>query len=383
MTHPRKQPRQLGKKIAIAASLALVVGVSAAVAWSVARSTPRVDLALGVGTPKDDVALAVAAHEGEIVVLVGPDAKHAVARFGDEGAPLPAQDLVAPPIAATFGATGTPIVLATRDAGVVLTAGDRTTPLRGGAPARVVAAASGATLVATTLDEHAVLERVDASGRSVWSRDLPRLPTSLHASADRSIVVVTAIPKDLGLEGAGEARATLLAIDASGANAWGRPLGAGSDRVEAVLARGAAADGALVVVGRFEGSPTIDGTTLKSTGPDDAWIGLLDDGGRLRGAHGFGLSFTPAMAAVAAGGDVYVAGARASDGGTFVARVTAEGRVKWAQSLGGPKTHVAALAVDARDRVLVAGSFEGSIRFARRQLRAGAGRDVFVARFGP
>ncbi len=184
-------------------------------------------------------------------------------------------------------------------------------------------------------------------------------------------------------------------FDADGALTWARAWsGPGID-----VARAVAADpsGNLFVAGTFERALTIGVTTLEAAVSPDLFVAKLTSAGTPEWAVRMG---GPGSAqvhdlATAADGGVIVVGfydvvfeadgiesipsAGMQDG--FVVKLSADGVVKWARTVGGTTTDYAkAVAVNSRGDVVVSGQFRGEARLGDQRLRGtGARTDLFLA----
>jgi hypothetical protein len=143
---------------------------------------------------------------------------------------------------------------------------------------------------------------------------------------------------DLGdpLTSGGAADSFVVKLDAAGTPLWSLQLGGAGDQRCWGLHVDAA--GAITLVGDFEGSLQVGGTTLQSAG----------------------------------GLDIYVA------------RLDSDGNALWGASFGGPGAQAAqAVAADAEGNVYLTGQLEGAIDFGHGLLETVGTADLFVAKIGP
>ena len=182
---------------------------------------------------------------------------------------------------------------------------------------------------------------------------------------------------------------------------WARSLVGGA--TSHVNATGVAAlpNGGYVVVGTFDGSVTVDGsTTYTSLGGTDALVVAFTSAGAVswsrrlgsvgnETATGVKVTRTGAVLVsgtftntVSFGGAVSLTATGTSDG--FAARFESSGTASWARAFGSVGASNAALAIDAFDdeTVLVAGSFAGTLTTlgAAYNLGSVGNSDAFIAR---
>ncbi|WP_437914381.1 SBBP repeat-containing protein [Sorangium sp. So ce302] len=187
-------------------------------------------------------------------------------------------------------------------------------------------------------------------------------------------------------------------MDALGNFAWSRNFGDTTAEVANDVA--VTPDGGVVLVGRIAGRVNF-GTTLLNAQGDDAFIAKLDGDGTPLWAKIFGDTMSQEFAAVAvdAKGDIVVAG---STGGTInfdgaprryaggrdavVAAFTAEGKHLWNRLYGDAEDQKAlGVAADQAGNVIVVGEFESAIDFGAPspRLESLGGNDAFIAKLAP
>jgi len=165
----------------------------------------------------------------------------------------------------------------------------------------------------------------------------------------------------------------------------------------------AEAGGAVYQTGSFRGTITCGSATLTSVGVEDMYLVKYDGQGNVlwarqannepvmtsnSGAIGFALTTDGS-------GNVYVAGSfagRVTFGNTvltsptstvnsFIVKYNSQGTVQWARMAGGTSsTELRALAVDAANNLVVAGSFRGSTSFGGSTVTSRGDADVVLAR---
>ncbi len=251
---------------------------------------------------------------------------------------------------------------------------------------------------------------LDRAGRTRWARRFggPGRDQAFDADVDRAgrgvLTGTFSGSVDFGVRtltsrGATTPRygdAFVLALARDGRPRWVRGLGGtGSDGGDEV-AVGPRDD--VFVVGDTDGavraSPAV---TLPATGGRHAWAARFGADGRLRWARslgGPGLQVSHGISAAADAtalvtgefrGVAHVGGTRlASVGGAadvFVTAVGARGRVRWARAFGGPGRQIGR-GVDAAPGgdLVLAGEFAGTIRLGRHRLTSAGGDDLFLAR---
>lgn len=189
-------------------------------------------------------------------------------------------------------------------------------------------------------------------------------------------------------------------FDPAGTFLWAKGLGAGG--VAEAAGIGVDAAGNAVVVGQLFGRPDFDPgprvKPLNSQGDPDAFVVKLTPAGDLAWARAFGGPGYSAARDVAVDPDgaIFVGGSfngdvRFSDTktatapgslGAYLARLTPDGAVAWAQTIAGPgATDLAAVASDGAGAVYAAGTFTDTAVFGPFALTAaGDGPSAFVAK---
>jgi hypothetical protein len=151
-------------------------------------------------------------------------------------------------------------------------------------------------------------------------------------------------------------------VASDGATAWTKPFGS-------VVAT--SDTGEVVVGGSFEGTLTLDGTTLSSAGGSDVFVARLDAAGNVQRAVALGGSGDETLSSLVVdhAGRAIVSGA-----GLGTVALDADDAPAWRVDYFG------ALATDAADDVLVTGALAGSLDFGGGELTSAGGDDVFVVK---
>lgn len=183
-------------------------------------------------------------------------------------------------------------------------------------------------------------------------------------------------------------------LDAQGNQVWSKVLGAGAGQQATSVAVAPAGD--VYVCGGYQGTPDFGtGTNLTNAGGQDYFlVKLLGATGATTWAKGFGDGATQSNCHVAAdsGNNPILAlkleGSVNFGGGALVAQGVDIAVVKlnpnnghiWSKRYGdGSFQEAKGVAVDSMDRVLVTGSFQGTVNFGPADVTA-AGYDAFVLR---
>ncbi|UQA62118.1 SBBP repeat-containing protein [Polyangium aurulentum] len=192
---------------------------------------------------------------------------------------------------------------------------------------------------------------------------------------------------------AGGFDAFVTKLDPSGKPLWSRSFGNG----EAQEARAVAVDGAgnVIVVGAFMGTVDFGGGPLTSAGGYDIFVLKLDPSGKHLASARFGDAAEQRAldVAVDAGGNVYLtgwAGGTVDFGGgalpgggaldVFVASLDGGLGHRFGKRYGdGPDQRGYGIAVDAKGRVLVIGTFDGKVDLGGGPLASAGKGDVLVA----
>ncbi len=185
----------------------------------------------------------------------------------------------------------------------------------------------------------------------------------------------------------------LAKLDADGDHVWSDRFGSGNNQEGAAVA--VDGTGAVFATGRFESSVNFGGSTLNSVGGFDVFLVKLTSAGAHTWSRRFGSALDQAGTAIAvdATGDVVALGNFASTidfgGGTitnaggldvFVARFLGDGAHLWSAGYGGTFDQLGeAIAIDAAERIVPAGSFFSTIDFGGGVLTSAGGTDVFLA----
>lgn len=190
----------------------------------------------------------------------------------------------------------------------------------------------------------------------------------------------------------------LAKYDSQGLAQWA--LSATGTRDDASRAVAIDADGNIVIVGDFS-SPTLTlgNQAITNVGGTDLFVAKLTPQGQLLWAQSAGYSATHEGNAVAvdAAKNVYIAGKfwgttrfgtnefdSHFDHDTFLAKYSSNGELQWARQLNSFSVTVARnLAVDADNNVLMAGYLDQTCDFDEFTLIAHGAQDVFVAKFNP
>lgn len=253
-------------------------------------------------------------------------------------------------------------------------------PLRG-------LAADGASLVAT------VGARVTSRGAHVWNVELARGPATpgVLAMAD-GLVYVGASAKLRG-----DPAAVVVALDATtGAERWRLPIDStGWSLVTSV----APIAGGVIVGGSFQGTLRAANTVVESAGQTDGFVARLGKDGSLVWLERLGGPGADSVQGVAVRGDrIAIAGtfSAAADilgeplrsvdedlpfSDAFAATLDGSGKRTWSATWGGKLDDaVAGVAIDDRDRVVVAGTARDVVHVDAQDLTA-KGTDAIVVWF--
>ncbi|CAN93575.1 hypothetical protein sce3416 [Sorangium cellulosum So ce56] len=149
------------------------------------------------------------------------------------------------------------------------------------------------------------------------------------------------------------------------------------------------AEGNVFASGAFMNTITIGDDTLSSSSTTDVLLLKLNPAGEPLWAKNFGdyLTDEPNVLVVDSKGNPILVGTSSGgidfgDGqlpaGTFIAKLDASGKPVW--SMGLPGGGIGAVAIDANDRIIVAGKFSRSIDLGSGPIQPGDDSDVFVAK---
>ena len=367
------------------------VGADGAVEWAVPIGGPLDDAAFAVAGDHDGVYVAGAFRgtaqfgSAQVTAVGGADAFLARLTVGGDVVWVRSVGGALDDVAAGVAADG--------EGGAYLVGEFRGT-LSSDIPASARRASAG--------DADGFVARFGADGQGLWLQPIGgRGPDGAFdvASAPGGAYLVGSVTEEAQVGSAfveGSAQGSLLAaeIDADGRVVWARTLGG-----EGALATGtgvAAARGGLYVVGGVNG--TTDAALGETeTAHSDILVAKLNDEGGTEWAWtagGDGWDFGTDVAATADGRAYVVANfsppegqsgpfglAGAGDGEAFVAALTPEGRVVWAQRAGGKRYDGAqAVAVGEGGEVYVAGHFRDYAFFGPLLLLGGSGGGGFVSR---
>jgi hypothetical protein len=181
----------------------------------------------------------------------------------------------------------------------------------------------------------------------------------------------------------------------AGNHKWSKPMGGtGNDSARAVAS---GADGSLYVIGQFEGTANLGGSSLTSAGGPDVFVAAYDAVGNHRWSKGVGgteFDFGSGVA-VDTAGNVFVTGyfsntadfgggPLTSAGATdiFLASYDAAGNHRWSKRYGGTSLDSGyAVAVDGSGNVYLTGRFDEALDVGGAPLTCAGKSDVFLASF--
>lgn len=181
-----------------------------------------------------------------------------------------------------------------------------------------------------------------------------------------------------------------------GALAWLRQSGGDVDHINYGNAVAVDAAGNVFVTGDFSGQAVFGDITLTSVGETDIFLVKYDQNGAVQWARRAGGVGADAgnHVAVDIPGNVYITGwfrdsatfgnvtlTNTGEYTIFVARYDASGNLRWAVRPDRSQySYGSAVAVDSVGNVLVAGTYEGAMRFNQTDLRAVGKTDAFLAK---
>ncbi len=181
-----------------------------------------------------------------------------------------------------------------------------------------------------------------------------------------------------------------------GAFAWLRQSGGDVDHINYGNALAVDAAGNVFVIGDFSGQAVFGDITLTSAGETDIFLVKYDQNGAVQWARRAGGVGADAgnHVAVDAAGNVHITGwfrdsatfgsvtlTNTGEYTAFVARYDASGNLRWAVRPDRSQySYGSAVAVDSFGNVLVAGTYEGAMRFNQTELRAVGKTDAFLAK---
>jgi hypothetical protein len=249
--------------------------------------------------------------------------------------------------------------------------------------------------------------KLDAAGNRIWSRSFGSIwgdeLGELAVDEEGNVVVAASIADPVSFDGgtttlpfAGVLDIVIVKLSGDdGGLIWARSFGAGL----ADEARGIAIDeaGNVIVSGLFRGSVPFGATTLTATGAD-AFLVKLDESGEVLWARQMSGSGSEVGRALDAGpgGDLLLAGdydgtlgfgghrlPASTDAQTdvFVARLDAQGDLRWLRSLSGAQAQEAhEIAFDPWDNALLGGSLRGEVELAGETLSSAGGADAYLVK---
>jgi hypothetical protein len=265
--------------------------------------------------------------------------------------------------------------------------------------------AAEATALTSAGGSDAFVMRLDGDGSPRWTR-------ALHSGGNNVAHTVTPVADGAVVGGsynqpanfdgqslhhAAQEDAFVAALNADGSTRWLRSFGgSGSDVVRSIAAD---AQGQLALAAFFTKEIDVGGPPHYSAGCEDLLVARLDADGEHLWSVAFGSedAEVPRAIAVDSQGGVVVAGAfygildfgagpmtSAGDGDGFVLKLGATGTHRWSRQLGDAgRQSLVAVAVDAADRLLLGGSFEGTLDFGGIPLASAGARDVLAAKLAP
>ena len=271
-----------------------------------------------------------------------------------------------------FGTAGNDLIVAVavEACGGIVVAGTTTGDL-GGSPAAV---------------QDAFVRRLTPGGTEAWTVQFGSGAEDMVADVATGpggrIAVVGGTLGDLQGTNAGDYDAFVRVLEANGGEAWTRQFGT----AQADLLRRVAFDaaGRVIVVGDTDG--TLGAT---SAGGRDVFVRILDAAGTVAWTRQFGSDASDYVAGLAVDADdrIVVAGqtfgavAGGNAGGTdaFVAKLATDGRIDWTRQFGTASHDVShGVAVGADGQAIVVGSTGGNLEGA-----SAGGDDVFLRAYGP
>ncbi len=188
----------------------------------------------------------------------------------------------------------------------------------------------------------------------------------------------------------------MAAIARPGAFAWVRQSGGSGDYINYGNAVAVDKSGNVFVAGDFFGQAVFGDVTLTSAGETDLFLAKYDQNGALQWAQRAGGVGADAgnHVAVDAAGNVYITGwfrdsatfgnvtlTNTGEYTAFVARYDPNGNLRWAVRPDSSQySYGSAVAVDSVGNIILAGTYEGAIRFGQTNLRAVGQTDAFLAK---
>ncbi len=175
---------------------------------------------------------------------------------------------------------------------------------------------------------------------------------------------------------------------------WAESYGGGNESCEVVTAT---ADGGLFAGGTFDETLMLDGKERRTFGGADIWIARLDADGGVRWAATAGGPSDETITAmtIAPNGDLICAGsywqraffdgqeleAKANIKGLFIARYAPDGALQWVRGIDGTKLkEVTDVECDQAGNIYVSGFFEEQLLIEQTTLQANGVSDLFLLR---
>jgi FlgD Ig-like domain len=247
--------------------------------------------------------------------------------------------------------------------------------------------------------------RFESDGDLMWSRRFgginDQVLESIDVDATGSVVLCGYFDGTVDFGGgplvsAGNNDIFLAKLDSDGDHVWSKRFGSGNDQEGAAVVIDG--DGDVIAAGAFESTVNFGGSTLTSAGSKDTFLAKFTSGGVHDWSQGFGTVGDQTATAVAVddSDDIGLTGSFASTidfgGGTltnngsldiFVARFLADGSHMWSAAFGGTSDQLAeAIAIDASNKIALAGSFFSTVDFGGGNLTSAGGTDIFLAQLG-
>jgi hypothetical protein len=200
------------------------------------------------------------------------------------------------------------------------------------------------------------------------------------------------------LTSSGSADVFVAKFTAAGAHAWSRTCGGTSyDSGRAVAAD---PSGNVLVGGSFSDEASFGGAPMTSAGQADLFLAKYSSAGSHVWSSRFGSAGNEGIHSLGADsdGNILVAGdfdtsvdfgggalTCAGDYDAFLAKLTSGGSHLWSKRFGstGSDTTWGGAAVSADRRVVLAGTFTGTVDFGGGNLMSAVSRDLFLVEFGP
>lgn len=255
-------------------------------------------------------------------------------------------------------------------------------------------------------EQRVFVAKLDPSGAHLWSREIKGASEERcqgMAVDSEGNVLLAGYYQDGGPDfGGGPLTSAILydgfvaKLDGQGAHVFSQSIsGWGDQSVRNVAVDG---EGTVFVVGRFQETIKIGPYTLQTQVQNEGFVAKFDTNGAPFFAqrysasaylHGMDIAVDSATGdAVFSGqiggsgnfGGVMVSGSTGNLD-SFVARLSADGSIAWARSIGGSnQQEVNSLAFDREGGVLVGGQFESEVNFGSGYSLSSNGKDGFVLR---